>query len=80
MHKTKHKPGGRTGVTEYHANRPILLQPVIARESTIDGVLFYHGKDGKLFVAELFDNMFKTSRTEIFGQHYKGSNPCKSKV
>lgn len=80
MHKTKHKPGGRTGVTEYHAYRPVLLQPDIAKQRTIDGVLFYYGKDGKVFVAELFDRMFKTSKTEIFSQHYKGTNPCKTKV
>lgn len=42
-----------------------LQRPKITGQKTIGGVLHYLGENGKLYVAELFDRMFKVNKTSI---------------
>ncbi len=62
---------GNGGTLNYHAQVPFLKQPKILGEKIVDGVKFYVG-EGKEYVADLFDQMFKTVKTNIKGKEYKG--------
>lgn len=78
-------PAHRTfGVTTYQAERPVLTQPVITKQyfegKGKDRVRMYEGENGRTFVADAFDRMFKVVPGIVKAKHYKGTNPCKKKA
>ena len=66
--KTQH---GCMHSVSFHPEVPFLKQPKIHCEKVIGGVRYYFG-NGKRYVADLFDQMFKTVKTNIKGKEYKG--------
>ncbi len=54
-----------------HAEVPYLKQPKITGEKFIDGVRYYIG-EGKEYLAELFDKMFKCEKSKIKPFGFKG--------
>ena len=62
---------GNGGTVEYRPEVPFLKQPKVHGEKIIKGVRYYLG-EGKIYVADLFDQMFKTVKTNIKGKEYKG--------
>jgi hypothetical protein len=71
------------GVTQYHAERPVLTQPVITKEyfegKGKDKVRMYKGENGRVFIAEAFDRMFKVIPGNVRAKHFKGANPHRAK-
>ena len=50
---------GHNKSISWHADMPFLVRPKVQkRTKIIDGIKYYLGKD-KMYVAELFDKMFK---------------------
>lgn len=46
-------------MTNWHSDVPFLTRPKTFGKKKIDGVLYYLGVNGKIYVVELFDKMFK---------------------
>ena len=63
MYTTK-TASGTTGSINYHAQVPFLTKPKIIGEEIRDGVRYYLG-EGKEYIAERFDLMFKTVKGEV---------------
>lgn len=58
MYKEKIIEHGQTTVTNWHANVPYLVAPVIDKEVTLGGVRHYKDKAGKVHNAETFDRVW----------------------
>jgi len=56
---------------EWHPDVPFLTKPKIVGEKIVDGVRYYIG-EGKEYIAELFDKMFKCEKSAIKPQSFKG--------
>lgn len=57
MTKTKTRHGYQYTET-WHIDKPHLVKPKITGSKIIDGVKYYLGINGKIYIASLFDKMF----------------------
>jgi hypothetical protein len=78
MYVVKHQDKA-TGTTDYHPEKPFILKPVIdATFFTGKGknkVRMYRGKDGREFIASLFDKMFLPAIVlQVKHKHYKSKS------
>lgn len=60
MHESSGQRGKAIQYKGWHADRPMLTKPETFGTKLIGGVLHYTGTGNKLYVASLFDKMFKT--------------------
>lgn len=59
MNKVIHGSGVTKSVS-WHAETAYLVAPkIFKRTVTIDGIVYYRGEKGRMFIKELFDKMFK---------------------
>lgn len=60
MHQLQLNSGTRYRVeNRWIADVPFIARPKTFGKKKIDGVLYYLGSKGKIYVVELFDKMFK---------------------
>lgn len=64
MTKTQIRHGSQYS-NGWHINKPLLVKPKVGKKVSIDGIFYYKGKNGKLYICELFDKMFKTVKSKI---------------
>lgn len=50
---------------DWHAEKPFLTRPVITGTKKVGGTLHYIGEEGKMYVASLFDKMFKSIELKV---------------
>jgi len=75
MDKITCNEGTRKMVNEFRAIVPTWRAPFIKSVVVKDGTVFYKGTNGKLYVKQLYDAMFKTVRGVVMDKTYKGVNP-----
>lgn len=80
MRTTKHTDK-TYGVTNYHADRPMHVAPVIKKEyKDADGTRMYKSVDGRDFIADMFDKMFKVIPTQMKPKNFKGDNAIYKRI
>lgn len=57
MNKVTHGSGLNKTV-DWHPSMPYLVKPKIRGSKIIEGVKYYLGYKGKIFIAEMFDKVF----------------------
>jgi hypothetical protein len=74
MTHTKIEHGGTRTSHIFHAEVPFIKAPkIIAEIFTLCGDRYYLGPGKKLYVADLFDKMFKCAKGKIKSIRYKGA-------
>lgn len=69
--------GGNKISEEWRADRKSFVAPVIDNTQKINGTRYYFTSDGRQFIADVFDVMFKPPRGRMKHKSYKGRNPAK---
>lgn len=68
---TNGAPGIGRGANDWHADKPMLTKPKIIGSKEIEGVQYYVGTKGRLYIPHLFDAMFKTIPGRVLKRHSK---------
>ena len=75
MEKRTQNEGTRKAVNEYRAIVPTWRAPIVTGTVTRNGMLFYKGRNGKLYIPHLYDAMFKTVKGIILDKLPNGASP-----
>lgn len=67
--KNKH---GHKGEVDFRADVPMIIAPKVKAEKVIKGVRYYFTENGKQFIADIYDKMFKGLKLKTKGKYHKG--------
>lgn len=64
---------GYKGQLDFHADVPLIKAPKIISEKMLHGVRYYFTDNGKQFLADTYDKMFRCVQKKIKGKYHKGN-------
>lgn len=67
-------PSAGHGTWRYQAEKPAYTVPIITKEFLQSGVRMYQTSDGKTYVADVYDRVFKFQKGKVLAEH-KGYIP-----
>lgn len=77
MEKIITNNGGKKTTIDFHPERESHVAPFISKTKNLEGVRYYITTEGRMFIADVYDRMFKPPRGRVKARHYKGINPAK---